>query len=224
MKWQLLIIFAILFQGCNLFKTQDEIEQQRKEEHLRFEKKLQELKEVELKKIEEQTKIQLALLQSKKELANINKTQELKKAELQLELDKQKILLQKEQLKQEYQLKLKETEKDAVMEEKLYIVLLIALLILTISFFTYYYFKKRREDKLMAYNDNLKKYFHQKENEARLQIAEKILDTINSGHLDKEQENQLIRALSGATTQQETTPQEEIPQIEEKKFIEIEHK
>ena len=49
----------------------------------------------------------------------------------------------------------------------------------------------------MENNDNLQKYFHQKENDARIKIAEKLLDTIASGNLDKSQENQLISALNG---------------------------
>jgi len=76
-------------------------------------------------------------------------------------------------------------------------VLILALVIIICAFFIFYYFKKRREDKLLAYKDNLQKYFYQKENEARMKIAQKILDNVASGKLDKAQENQLISAFSG---------------------------
>jgi len=60
-----------------------------------------------------------------------------------------------------------------------------------------WYFDRRRKDKLRAYEDNLKKYFHQKENEARLKIAEKILDTVASRDLSDAQRAKLIEALHG---------------------------
>ena len=82
------------------------------------------------------------------------------------------------------------------------------------SFFIYYYFKKRHEDKLRAYHDNLDKYFHQQEMMTKMRIAEKIIDTVASGNLEKEQESELIKALSG-----NISPSDVSKQIENKNGI-----
>lgn len=96
-----------------------------------------------------------------------------------------------------FEQKISQNEQLNNMELKRYLMLIFGLFVLLSCFFIFYYFKKRREDKLRAYNDNLQKYFNQKENDARVRIAEKMLDTISSGNLDKSQENQLISAFKG---------------------------
>ena len=116
---------------------------------------------------------------------------------MQAELAKQKILLEQEKEKALFEQKLKQQDQIDNMELKRYLVLIFGLFILVSLFFLFYYFKKRREDKLLAYNDNLQKYFYHKENEARVKIADQMLKTIASGNLDKNQENQLINAFNG---------------------------
>jgi hypothetical protein len=154
-------------------------------------------KEIQIKKLSNLTQKEQIILQSKKELLQIEKNQELEKIRMMAQLEKQKILLQEEKKQIKFQQKIELSQQINNMELKRYFIIIIALLGLVSSFFIFYYFKKRREDKLQAYNDNLKKYFHQKENDARVKIAEKMLDTIASGNLSKSQENQLISALSG---------------------------
>jgi len=83
------------------------------------------------------------------------------------------------------------------MEIKRYLVLILFLILGVASYFIYLYFKHKHDDKLRAYQDNLDKYFHQQENITRMRIAEKIIDTVASGKLEKEQERELIKALSG---------------------------
>jgi hypothetical protein len=197
MKFLILPIFILLFNGCNLLETEGEKADKIETQKLAFEKKIQETKEIQLKKLSLQTQTELALLESKKELALIEKEKELEKIRMQTELQKQKIALEAEKEKAIFQQKMKQQEQLDKMELKRYAIFLSAMLIFVILFFIFYYFKKRREDKLLAYNDNLQKYFHHKENEARVKIAQKMLDTLGSGKLDKNQENQLIRAFSG---------------------------
>ncbi len=199
MKWIFFLTFALLFSGCEIPDFQNDKSKDLAKEKLAFEQKVQESKEVQLKKLSAQTQKELAILASKKELALIEKEKELEKIRMQAELEKQKIIFEKEKEKTLFEQKMKEAEQSNDMELKRYIVFIFALLLIISSFFTYYYFKKRREDKLRAYNDNLQKYFNHKENEARVKIAEKMLDAISSGTLDKEQENQLIGAFSGQT-------------------------
>ena len=199
MKFIYILMVMFLFSGCDLLESQDDKDRQIANKKIAFEKKVQESKEIQLKKLSVQTQKELAILESKKELAEIEKTKELEKIRMQTELEKQKIILQQEKEKAIFEQKILQKEQLNNMELKRYLMLIFGLLILIISFFTFYYFKKKREDKLLAYNDNLQKYFHQKENDARLKIAQKMLDTIALGTLDKQQENLLISAFSGKT-------------------------
>ena len=197
----LIILTSLLFTGCDLFDSQAQKEQKIAHEKELFQKKVADEKEVQLKKISEQTQRELALLESKKELATIEKEKELAKIQLQAELQKQKIQAQKEKEEAIFSQKMQQRDQIDNMELKRYLMLIFALFVMLASYFLFYYFKKRREDKLRAYNDNLEKYFHHKENEARVKIAEKMLDAISSGTLDKSQENQLIGAFSGQATE-----------------------
>ena len=196
---KLLFLFALilLFTGCDLLETLEEKNKKAVLEKVAFEKKVQESKEVQLKTLSAQTQRELAILESKKELAQIEKEVQLEKIRMQAELEKQKILLEQDKAKALFEQKMKQKEQMDNMELKRYFVIILGLFVLVSLFFLFYYFKKRREDKLLAYNDNLQKYFYHKENEARVKIAEKMLDSIASGKLDKTQENQLISAFSG---------------------------
>jgi len=196
MKWIFLLILAFIFSGCELFESQEEKIKKVAVEKEVFEKKVENSKEIQLKKISSTTEVELAVLNSKKELATIEKEKELEKLRLQAELIKQKIVLTQEKDKALFEQKIQEREQANSMELKRYMVLVLALIIIICAFFIFYYFKKRREDKLIAYKDNLQKYFYQKENENRMKIAEKILDNIANGKLDKAQKNQLIRVIS----------------------------
>ncbi|WP_457593835.1 hypothetical protein [Hydrogenimonas sp.] len=109
----------------------------------------------------------------------------------ELELQKQKEL----ELMREKERLLKIEHEQAI---ERYTLVAAVLLTLLAGAALLWYFDKRRKDKLRAYEDNLKKYFHQKENEARVKIAEKILDTVASKNLDSRQRAQLIEALHGS--------------------------
>ena len=228
MKWIYIVTISILFSGCDLLESQEskieKIELQKKV----FEKKVADEKDMQLKKLSAQTQKDLAILESKKELALIEKAKELEKIRMQAELEKQKILLEKEKQEALFGQEMKQQEQAYGMELKRYLSITLALFLFLVSFFVFYYFKKRREDKLRAYNDNLEKYFHHKENEARVKIAEKMLDTIGSGNLDKAQENQLISAFSGAANgtyqKQLNETQEEVVEVEESIIEVIEDK
>lgn len=213
----IVLIFILLLSGCDLLESQADKEQKVALEKAAFEQKVQESKEIQLKKLSAQTQKELAILESKKELAQIEKAKELEKIRMQAELEKQKITMQQEKEKALFEQKMQQREQMNNMELKRYFILLLGLFIVVSLFFIFYYFKKRREDKLLAYNDNLQKYFHHKENEARVKIAEKMLDTIGSGSLDKNQENQLISAFSGEAHgeyQKQLTSKESAQEVE----------
>ena len=197
MKLVFLLAMLFFFSGCDLFQTQAEKAQKIKQEKIAFEKKVRDTKEIQLQTLSAQTQKDLALLESKKELAKIQRDAELEKIRIQSQLEKQKILLQQEKAEALFEQKLKQQDQIDNMELKRYLILIFGLFVFVSLFFIFYYFKKRREDKLLAYNDNLKKYFYHKENEARVKIADQMLKTIASGNLDKNQENQLITAFNG---------------------------
>jgi hypothetical protein len=223
MKLLLILFTLIFFTGCgDFFNSFEDKAAQRDTQKKEFLEHIQQTKEVQLKKLSEETQRKLAELKSKKELALIKKEQELEKIRMKAEIEKQKIVFEKEKQEALFEQKMKQQEQSYAMELKRYLSITLALFLFLVSYFVFYYFKKRREDKLRAYNDNLSKYFHHKENEARVKIAEKMLDAISSGTLDKEQENQLIRAFSGQASQennQEQLPKENHEMIEDKTEI-----
>ncbi len=224
MKLLILLTMSILFSACNIGETPKELEAKRLQEKQAFEAKIAESKEIQLKKIEAQTQQELAKIEQKKELAKMEKDQLLEKLRLQMELEKEKVALQEKKERALLDKKMAEMEHADSMEIKRYLLLILFLMLIIISFFAYHYFKKRHEDKLRSYQDNLDKYFHQQENMTKMRIAEKIIDTVASGKLDKEQEIELIRALSATNTPatnpallEERDDTETVELIEEKK-------
>ena len=201
MKWIYILMFSLLFSGCDLLVSKEEKAKEIATKKIEFEKKIEESKEIQLQKLSAQTQRELALLESKKELAKIQKDKELEIIRLQSELEKQRIILDQEKQQAIFNQQIQQKEQLDAMELKRYLMLILALFVVISCFFIFYYFKKRREDKLLAYNDNLEKYFRQKENDARVKIAEKMLDVISEGTLDKAQENQLLSALSGQSSE-----------------------
>ena len=196
MKLLYILIFALFFNACNLLDSKEDKAAKIAQEKAAFEQKVIDSKEVQLKKIDAQTQKDLASIQTQKELAQIQKDQMIEKIRLESELNKQKLKLEQERAKTILDAKMQEIEQSNSMETTRYLLLILFLILIIISFFIYYYFKKRHEDKLRAYQDNLDKYFHQQENATKMRIAEKIIDTVASGKLDKAQETELIRALN----------------------------
>ena len=200
MKLIYILIFALLLSGCDLLESKEQKSAQLAEQKALLERQIDESKEVQLKKIDAQTQRDLAKIETQKELAKIEKEKMLEKIRLQGELEKQKIELEQQRAKVLLDAKMVEVEHSDSMEIKRYLLLILFLMLLIITFFLYHYLKKRHEDKLRAYHDNLDKYFHQQENMTKMRIAEKIIDTVASGKLDKEQELELIRALNATNT------------------------
>ena len=205
MKILILLLIGIFFSACNIGESQQELET-----------KIAQSKEIQIKKIETKNQQELAKIAQRKELAQIQKDQLLQKLRLEMDLEKEKIELQEKKERALLEKKLAERDRADAMEIKRYLMLILTLTIIIASYFIYLYFKRRHENKLKAYHDNLEKYFHQQENMTKMRIAEKIIDTVASGNLDKEQELELIRALG---SQNNTSAQGDntIELIEEKK-------
>ncbi|SFV70635.1 hypothetical protein MNB_SM-5-180 [hydrothermal vent metagenome] len=197
MKLLIILLIGLFFSACNIGETKKAVIEKHLQEKKVATAKIEDSEAVKLKKIDAKMRQDLANIEKQKELAKIDKEQMMEKIRLQTEVQKQKIILQAKKEKALLDVKMMQMKYDDAMETKRTLFLLAFFLISIISFFIYYFFKKRHEDKLRAYQDNLDKYFHQQENMTRMRIAEKIIDSVASGKLDKAQENALINALSG---------------------------
>lgn len=211
-----LIILAIVFTGCDtdtIFGPSKK-ELELKEKELNQTQKLKE-KELALKEKEliqngqiKEKQAQLKLEETKAQLEN-KKSIEL--AKINSSIEKEKLLSVNKQKELDYELTAK--DKDNTLEFQKYILVALIILILIIAAGLFIYFNNRRKDKIKAYEDNLDKYFRAKETDAKVQIANKILDTISTGNLTPEVENKLIASLNGTNN---PTSESKPTQIEKK--------
>jgi len=192
MKFIILLSLALVFNACNFTESKEEIAAKKLEQKKAFEEKIADTKEVQLKRIDAQKEQELAKINAQTTLATLEKKQLLEKIKLKAQTDKEA-----------FKAKLREFQRQDSMEVKRYLLLILFFVLIIASFFMYRYFKQRHEDKLKAYQDNLDKYFHQQENMTKMRIAEKIIDTVASGKLAREQECELINALSGTMSAQQ---------------------
>jgi hypothetical protein len=225
MKTVVLLLFLVFFSGCDFIDNlinatvQQEL-QKEKEKNALLEKKLKQSKEVQLKEIDANTRQELAKIEAKKELAKIEKEQILEKIRLQSELEKQKVQIEVQKQQALLNQKMTQLKLESDLEIKRYFVLLVLIILIVISYFIFLYFKLRHHNKLRSYQDNLDKYFHQQENMTKMRIAEKIIDTVASGKLDKHQETELIRALGGTMNQIQSQPLLENESTEDAQILE----
>ncbi len=200
-KNSLIVLLILVITGCNVDVFNNKEINALKEENKRLQLIKMQIETNRTSQLDEhsliyKSKENLAKIEMQKTIAEINQVKEMEALRLKNMLDKEKLM--QEQLHAQALLvqtnRLQEAQN--ALELKVYLIALGALLLVIISFFIYYYHKKRREDKLRAYNDNLDKYFRQKENEAKVKIAEKILDTVASGNLSSKHEARLIEVFN----------------------------
>ena len=151
---------------------------------------------LELKKLEVQQEQEVARMQMQTSLATIEKEKALQLQAMQNAMKEKELSLNGEKELEFIKQKLSLQESNNLLDFQKYILIFLALVVIVVAGFIFYYMKKKREDELMAYNDNLKKYFYNKENETRMKIAEKVLSTISEGNLSTENEQKLINAFS----------------------------
>ena len=200
MKLTFLLLFALLFSACNLTESKEDIAAKKKAEQKAFEEKVANTKEVQIQQIEAQKSAELAKIEAQTDLAKLEKEQMLEKIRLEAQAKKEQLLLEQKKEREAFEARLREIEHADAMEIKRYLLFIFLIVLIIASYFIYLYFKQRHENKLRSYQDNLDKYFHQQENMTKMRIAEKIIDTVASGKLDKEQELELIRALNATNT------------------------
>ena len=202
-----LLIMLLLFSGC------EETKKIEKKVDALQEKKMELDKKIAVARAEADKEKELALLKMRKKLEELSLKESKTKAQKELELAKIKAQKELDLQKIEKELKLKEIElkrektkielenqkllaqKELEVKKIFLIYALIAFVLLLFFAGIVLYIYKKRKDKLIAYHDNLEKYFRLKENETKVQIANKIIDTIASGKLTPDQEQRLITVL-----------------------------
>jgi hypothetical protein len=205
MKFIFLLTITLLFTACNFGDSSHEIATKKLQEKKAFEEKIANSKEVQLKSIDAQKEQALAKIESQTELAKLEKEKLLEKIRLEAKAQKEQLILQQAREKEAFEAKLRDLERADSMEITRYLLLILLIVLIIAAYFLYLYFKQRHEAKLRAYQDNLDKYFHQQENMTKMRIAEKIIDRVASGNVDKEQEIALLNALGSNMRVEEHT-------------------
>ena len=205
-KYMTIATLLVLITGCDMDIFNDKEMMRLKEENRKLQLaklKLEANRSLALdeKQLVYKKEENLAQIAMQEKLAQINQTKELEEIRLKNALEEKRLKAEQKNREDQLALDIKLAEAKDRLYLKLAIIAMGALLLLIIAFFIYYYFKKRREDKLIAYNDNLDKYFRAKENETRVKIAEKILDTISSGQLSERHEAKLIEVFNADHSQ-----------------------
>lgn len=138
------------------------------------------------------------IILNKEQLAN---EKEISLAKINSEIEKEKLSIKKVELaskniqvENEYKILTLKNQND--IEIKKLILIFCSLITIIISFALFVYFNNKRKDKLRAYEDNLEKYFKAKEIQARLDITNKVLDTISNVNLSTKEKNILISNIS----------------------------
>jgi len=181
-KFLLISNILFFFSACQLFEDSAEL-QARKQE-------------LALKKLQVQQEKDLATIEMQKSLAALDKTKALELQQMQNDIKEKELNANSEKELELIKQKVALQESNNLLDFQKYLLLFLAILLVVIAAFVFYYMKRKREDELRAYNDNLKKYFYLKENESRMKIAEKILDTIAEGDLSVENEQKLVNAFA----------------------------
>lgn len=128
-----------------------------------------------------ETELKKSEIQSKKEIELAKIQSDIKKSELEI---------QKEQIASNTNTQNKEYEVYKL------IIISITIIITIILVGIFVYLNNRRKDKLKSYDDNLEKYFRQKELDAKIQIANKVIEAVSKGNLTKEQEVTLLGTIT----------------------------
>jgi len=200
-KYSLVILSISLMTGCDMdiFNNKELAALREQNKKLQLQKlKLEANRSVVVdeKRLLYQNRENLAKIEMQKTLAEIDQVKEIERLHLQNSLERERLEIKKRNDEAQLSLNAKIDEAKNRLYLKLSLIAMGALLLIIVAFFIYYYLKKRREDKLIAYRDNLDKYFRAKENEARVKIAEKILDTVASGKLSSAHEARLIEVFN----------------------------
>ncbi|MEA3372917.1 MAG: hypothetical protein U9Q62_04425 [Campylobacterota bacterium] len=131
--------------------------------------------------------------ESRKEVATIQMQRDLELERIKKESKTEEVTAKKEIAFKEQDTI--ERQEDNINNRYNTIVIIGSLFLLVAMGLLVYFLLKRREDKLKMHEDTIEKEMTLKEKELQVQMATKILDTIASGTLDKEEERRLIETF-----------------------------
>lgn len=131
--------------------------------------------------------------QSREEIARINRERDLEMQRLQQQTALEKIGADKAVALRQSEAQQREADNGYTMG--ITAIAAAALLFTALLAAAVYFLRKRREDRLKMHSDTLEQEMRIKEKELQVRMAEKILDTIASGTLSKEDETRLIETF-----------------------------
>ena len=145
-------------------------------------------------------KVETAKIQAEaqKEIALINKERDIEVQKLISQTDVTKADINKEVAIEEVH-----TKKAAIEnahEQTTYLFWLLGAALILLFWFLFYYTGKNRKERLKIHEDELLYKLRAQEQEMKMKMAEKMLESITSGRLSPEQENRLIETLEHTAT------------------------
>ncbi len=183
------LVLAAVFSGCETSGQKAQLmgrEQQKIDYANTILKKRTKPDEKELKRME---------LESKKELAKIEMQKAIEVERLKAEAKKTEVLSQKEiELKKA---ELKKSEIENQKSAKGWIIALAALFFSVLLLVLYRLFREHQRIKLQLHKERMAHEASMKEKELRAKIAEKMIDAVGSGKLTPEQHEKLMDSMTG---------------------------
>jgi hypothetical protein len=131
--------------------------------------------------------------QSREEIARINRERDLEMQRLEQQTAREKISAEREVAVQQNEAQQRKVDNGYTLG--ITAITAAALLFAALLAVSVYFLRKRREDRLKMHSDTLEQEIAIKERELQVRMAEKILDTIASGTLSKEEEARLIETF-----------------------------
>ncbi len=135
--------------------------------------------------------------ETQKEIAKINKERDVELHKIEQNTKLIELKTHNEMAEKEHNLSAYVQQSDVAFKNSTLIV--VGLTMMSVLALSLYIFRKRREDKLKMHQDELQQEMYIREKELQVKMAEKILDTLASGKLSAEREQQLLETLDKAT-------------------------
>lgn len=136
--------------------------------------------------------------EASKEIARINKERDIEVQRLKTGGDITMAGINKEIIQGQESTRKAADEK--AHEFNLYVLMLIGAALLLLFLFLFHYTGKNRKERLKKHEDELLYNLRMQEQELKMKVAGKMLDSIASGKLTPEQETRLIETLEHTTT------------------------
>lgn len=136
--------------------------------------------------------------QTQKEIALVNKERDIKIQELKSDTEVTTAGINKEVAIEEVKTRQIAIEKES--EHSNYVLILTVIALVLLFMFLFHYTGKNRKERLKKHEDDLMFKLRSQEQEVKMKMAEKMLDSLASGKLSEAQETRLLETLEHTTT------------------------